>query len=97
MYPPDGSRPVQKGVDMHVALHMVRLAYNNAYDTAILVAGDADLVEAVRTVKDLGRQVECVYCPNVMYSTPLIRSADVGIEVDMEWLKDCLVEKEEPE
>lgn len=94
MYPPDGGKPIQKGVDMRVALHMVKLAYNNAYDVAILVTGDADLVEAVRTVKDLGKQVEYVYCPGVMKATPLVKVSDLSIEIDMKWLEDCLVEEE---
>lgn len=94
MYPPDGGKPIQKGVDMRVALHMVKLAYNSAYDVAILVTGDADLVEAVRTVKDLGKQVEYVYCPGVMKATPLVKVSDLSIEIDMKWLEDCLVEEE---
>jgi uncharacterized LabA/DUF88 family protein len=93
MYPPDGSKPVQKGVDMRVALHMVKLAYNNAYDIAILITGDGDLVEAVKTVKDWGKQVEYVCYPNVMKSKALVKASDITLEINAEWLKDCLVEE----
>jgi len=93
MYPPDGGPPVQKGVDMRVALHMVKLAYNNAYDIAILVTGDADLVEAVRTVKELGKQVEYICYPNVMRARALVRASDVTVEINEEWLKDCVVQE----
>lgn len=96
MYPPGGKKPVQKGVDMRVALQMVRLAYNNAYDTAILVSGDADLVEAVRTVKELGKQVEYVGYRNVMWAEALVRACDKTLEIDAEWASDCLVEAETP-
>lgn len=51
----------QKGVDVRIALDMVRLAYHNAYDVAVLVSGDGDLVEAVRLVRDLGKNVELAY------------------------------------
>lgn len=97
MYPPGGGKPVQKGVDMRVALQMVRLAYNNAYDTAILVSGDADLVEAVRAVKELGKQVEYVCYRNVMRSEALVMACDKTLEIDAEWACDCLVEPENAE
>lgn len=93
MYPPEGGKPVQKGVDMRVALHMVKLAYNNAYDIAILVTGDSDLVEAVKTVKELGKQVEYVCYPNVMRATELVKASDMTLEINAEWLKDCLIEE----
>ena len=91
MYPPGGGKPVQKGVDMRVALQMVRLAYNNAYDTAILVCGDADLVEAVKSVKELGKQVEYVCYPGVMRAEALVMACDKTIEIDADWASDCLV------
>jgi len=37
---------------------MVKLAYNNAYDTAILVSSDGDFVPAVQAVKEVGKNVE---------------------------------------
>ena len=52
-------RPVreQKGVDTLMALDMVRLAQRGAFSTAILVSGDRDLAEAVRTAQDEGISV----------------------------------------
>jgi uncharacterized LabA/DUF88 family protein len=93
MYPPGGGKPVPKGVDMRVALQMVRLAYNNAYDTAILVSGDADLVEAVRCVKELGKQVEYVCYPGVMRAEALVIACDKTLEISSDWASDCIVEK----
>ena len=37
---------------------MVKLAYNNAYDTAILVSSDGDFVPAVQAVKEVGKNIE---------------------------------------
>jgi uncharacterized LabA/DUF88 family protein len=49
---------VEKGVDIKIAVDMLRLAYNNTYDTAILVSGDGDFADAVQAVKDTGKHVE---------------------------------------
>jgi uncharacterized protein (TIGR00288 family) len=37
---------------------MVKLAYNNAYDSAILVSSDGDFVPAIQAVKEKGKNVE---------------------------------------
>ena len=55
-----GDKPIQKGVDVRIATDMIMLAVRNAYDTAILVSGDEDLVEVVREIKYLGKRVEVV-------------------------------------
>lgn len=44
--------------DIHIAVDMLKLAYNNAYDTAILVSSDGDFVPVVKAVKELGKKVE---------------------------------------
>lgn len=44
--------------DIHLAVDMVKLAYNNAYDTAILVSSDGDFVPAVKIVKETGKNIE---------------------------------------
>ena len=53
------ARPVvrQKGVDVLLALDLVRRAHDDAYRTAVLVTGDADLAPAVDHVRRLGRGV----------------------------------------
>lgn len=47
----------QKGVDVLLATDLVNLAHTNAYDVAIILSGDTDLVEAVKLVKNLGKTV----------------------------------------
>lgn len=44
--------------DIHLAVDMVKFAYNNAYDTAILVSSDGDFVPAVQAVKEKGKNIE---------------------------------------
>ncbi len=44
--------------DIHIAVDMVKYAYNDAYDTAILVSSDGDFVPAIEAVKEKGKNVE---------------------------------------
>jgi uncharacterized LabA/DUF88 family protein len=44
--------------DIHIAVDMVKFAYNDAYDTAILVSSDGDFVPAIEAVKEKGKNVE---------------------------------------
>lgn len=44
--------------DIHLAVDMVKLAYNDAYDTAILVSSDGDFVPAIQAVKEVGKNIE---------------------------------------
>jgi uncharacterized LabA/DUF88 family protein len=52
-----GDVPVEKGVDIMIATDFLKMAWNNLYDTAILVSGDGDFSYAVQAVKDLGKHV----------------------------------------
>jgi uncharacterized LabA/DUF88 family protein len=44
--------PVEKGIDIMLATDLLYFAWNNAYDTAILVSGDSDFAYALQTVKN---------------------------------------------
>ena len=55
----DGKEVYQvKEDDIHLAVDMVKLAFNNAYDTAILVSSDGDFNPAVKAVKEVGKNIE---------------------------------------
>ena len=43
--------------DIHLAVDMVKLAYKNEYDTAILISSDGDFVPAVEAVKEVGKTI----------------------------------------
>lgn len=73
----------QKGVDTLLVLDMVRLARDNAFQTLLLIAGDADLAEAVKTVQDTGRQV-IVGAPDGAGVAPRLRQ----IADEVVWIKD---------
>lgn len=50
----------EKGVDVRIAVDMLVGAYENKYDTLILISSDTDLIPAVERIKKLGKKVEYV-------------------------------------
>jgi len=54
---PDGTF-LEKEVDIMLATDMLSLAYQNAYDTCVLVSGDSDFSYTVEVVQSLGKRVE---------------------------------------
>jgi uncharacterized LabA/DUF88 family protein len=49
---------IEKKVDIKIAIDMVSLAYENAYDTAVLVSGDGDFLPVIKKVLELDKGVE---------------------------------------
>ncbi len=54
----------EKGVDVRIAVEMIRLAREDKYDKAYLISSDTDLVPAVEEVKSLRRTVTYVGFPS---------------------------------
>ncbi|MGB9772784.1 MAG: NYN domain-containing protein [Bacteroidota bacterium] len=52
-----GMRYREKGVDVAIAVDVLTLAHNRAFDVAILVSGDGDFIRLVKAVKQLGQRV----------------------------------------
>lgn len=50
----------EKGVDVQMAVDLVVGAYENYFDTAILISSDTDLVPAMRKVRSMGKRVEYI-------------------------------------
>ena len=50
----------EKGVDVKIAIDLLVGAYENFYDTAIIISSDTDLVPAIEKVKSLGKEVEYI-------------------------------------
>jgi uncharacterized LabA/DUF88 family protein len=46
----------EKGIDIRIALDMVRLAHRNIYDVALIFSQDQDLSEAVDEIKDIASE-----------------------------------------
>jgi len=79
---------VEKGVDVAIAVDMLRLAMKDVYDTAILVSGDGDFAYAVEAAKDFGKHVENA-CTRSGQSRHLKRACDRFVLLDGELLSGC--------
>ena len=82
-----GDRFIEKGVDVALVTDVVALAFRDAYDTAILVSGDYDFIEAIRIVMSLGKKVEVAMFSQAT-NPELKRAADKF--VPLEELKDLI-------
>jgi len=69
--------------DIHLAVDMVKLAYSDAYDTAILVSSDGDFVPAIQAVKEKGKKVENVGFEN-KFSYHLQQESDNFVKLKKE-------------
>ena len=82
----DGSL-VEKGIDVAIAVESLKLAYEDAYDTAVLVSGDSDYIELVEAIKSKGKHVECAMFKNQSAGI-LLEYVDVFHPMDdLEWEK----------
>lgn len=52
--------PREKGIDVLIALDMLRGAIEDRYDVCVLFSGDSDLLPALEAVQDQGKIVEVV-------------------------------------
>lgn len=80
-----GAPVAEKGVDIKIAVDMLRYAYEDTYDVAILVSGDGDFEDAIEAVKDRGKHVELAYFTNA--ARQLIDACDVFIQLNKDVLK----------
>ncbi len=86
----------EKGIDVRIALDMVRLTYHNAFDVGIVFSQDQDLSEAVSEVREIARDqkrpVE-MFCAFPISGTTTNRNPIRGttvLEIDRAFYDACL-------
>jgi len=82
-----------KGDDVYLGIDMVSLAYEDAYDTAILVSGDGDFVPAVKRIQKLGKRAENAYFL-ISKSDFLKKVCNSSLILDDIVEKECIKEKD---
>ncbi len=70
----------QKGVDVQLAVDLVSNAYLNNYDVAVLFSGDIDLLESIRTVKNLGKHV-IIFSHEINIAKDMVREGDLIVNL----------------
>lgn len=83
-----GGTPVEKGVDVLLAVDMLKHAFQNDYDTAILVSGDGDFAELVSAVSGLGKKVKNAAF-NSSRSDALLKVSHTFIELTEDFMDGC--------
>ncbi|WP_297464357.1 NYN domain-containing protein [Thermococcus sp.] len=78
----------QKGVDVRLAVDLVRLSWAGHIKIAVLIAGDNDFVPAVKAAKDAGVIVKLYYSRNNS-SEELISAVDEAEEITRELINEC--------
>tara|TARA_Y100000590_G_scaffold100986_1_gene114764 strand:- start:33 stop:683 length:651 start_codon:yes stop_codon:yes gene_type:complete len=87
-----GDTAVEKGVDIMIATDLLQMAWNDLYDTAVLVSGDGDYTYAVQAVKNLGKHVEiAAFSSNLAWE--LANIADNRILFTPEYFTDLWTKK----
>ncbi len=81
-------RPTEKMTDVSVATAMVAGALRDSYDAAILVCADADLIPAVRLVKEEGKHV-IIVSPRGRTSDELAAEGDAHLHWNTSVLGKC--------
>lgn len=83
----------QKGVDVQLAVDLMRLSINNRrFTNAVIVAGDADFVPAITQAADLGVKTVLVHGrpdETVFVAKSLIKACDDHIEIGEELIEAC--------
>ncbi len=82
--------PTEKGIDVQIAVDMIRLGLLKSCDGIILVSGDSDYVYAVRFAKDLGCNLHIATFP-MGGSTELRNEGDGSVMMDHEFIHECFI------
>lgn len=83
---------IEKGVDVFLATDMVSKAFDNLYDTAILVSRDGDFVPAVKEVRRLHKKVINVDVPRLDGKPSFLSQiCDQFVPLTKEFLKEALI------
>lgn len=70
----------QKEVDTSLVADVVSMAYEDVYDTAVIVSGDRDMRPAAECIERIGKKAVFVSCYDVMCSE--LRSRDGSLFID---------------
>ena len=71
----------EKGSDVNLASHLIWDGARMAYDQAVVISKDTDLVEPIRIVRDEIRRRVGILCPDETLSQPLQKAASFFLHI----------------
>jgi uncharacterized LabA/DUF88 family protein len=82
----------EKETDVNVALFLLNLAYQDAFDRALLISNDSDLAPAIRMVRQYfpHKRITTVAPPHYFHSRELIQASTDKTKVRINHLERCL-------
>jgi len=87
--------PNEKMTDVNAAVEILKDAYQDKFDIALLISADSDLVPPVKTVRELFPEKRVVIaCPPGRYSVDLAKSADKGFVISRRTIAKSLLPDE---
>ncbi len=82
---------IQKGIDVMLAVDLVKMGWSKQIDKAIIVAADSDFVYAVQTVKDAGVLTRLWYSDIHPVNDFMLDVFDERAIITNDLLKQCLL------
>ena len=79
-FSPNDLRVLQKGVDVQLAVDLVDFTHKNVYDIGVVLSGDIDLLESIKTAKGMGKQIIIIGNSNTT-AEEMKRYADLFIDI----------------
>jgi uncharacterized LabA/DUF88 family protein len=79
---------VEKGTDVNLAISSLRMAFFNAYDSAVFVSGDTDYLPVYETLRMMGKLV-MVAVVKGQYIGRLIPCIDGYVNLDKAFFEKC--------
>lgn len=71
---------IQKGVDVQLAVDLVDFAHKNIFDIAVLLSGDIDLLESIKTIKSMGKQI-ILFGNSSVTAEEMKKESDIFIDI----------------
>ena len=80
----------EKGIDILLVTDLIKGAFQNKYEIALLVTGDADFVPAVELAQTLNKEIINVHC-YAGSSSELRNICDSHIQIDVDGKYKCIL------
>ncbi|NGX32747.1 MAG: 6-hydroxy-3-succinoylpyridine 3-monooxygenase HspA [Candidatus Anoxychlamydiales bacterium] len=83
----------EKETDVNIALYLLDLAYQDAFDRAVIISNDSDLAPAIRLVKKLfpKKCITTIAPPYCYHSNELIKASSDKSKIRIKHLERCLL------